>query len=156
MGYPLVASPDSRQRPRLLVVDDELSTVFALRSFFALAGFDVDCAAGSAEGLNLLERNEYAAVITDLHLTPARCGEGMALARCARRRNPRACVVMLSAFGTESTEEEALSSGIDMYRTKPVELPRLTADIEHVLHGRAQTESAANRQPGTVAPTDDI
>jgi DNA-binding response OmpR family regulator len=130
----LPATTALRQRPRLLVVEDEISTIFALRSFFAPTGYDVDCAGGPTEGLRLLETNEYEAVITDLHLTPARRGEGMAIAREARQRNPRACVVLLTAYGTESTEDEARRCGVDVYRTKPVELPRLTFDIERVRH----------------------
>jgi DNA-binding response OmpR family regulator len=125
------------RRPRLLVVEDEVSTVFALRSFFALAGYDVDCASGALEGVTLLERNDYVAVITDLHLTPSRRGEGMTVARCARLRNPHACVVMLTAYGSDSTEQEARRSGVDVYRTKPVELAPLTSDIERVRQGYA-------------------
>ena len=121
-----------RQRPRMLVVEDEVSTVFALRSFFAPTGYDVDCAATPFDGLRLLDRNEYEAVITDLHLTPLRRAEGLNIATHARRRNPRACVVMLTAYGSESTEQEAQQCGVDIYRTKPVELPRLTSDIERV------------------------
>jgi two-component system, chemotaxis family, sensor kinase CheA len=129
-------APRSR-RPRLLVVEDEVSTLFALRSFFAPTGYDVDCAAGPNDAVLLLERNQYEAVITDLHLTPARRGEGMAIALAARARNPRACIVLLTAYGAQSTEDEARRSGVDVYRTKPVELPRLTFDIERVRHGYA-------------------
>ncbi len=135
MGSALNVPHADHPRPRLLVVEDELLTVFALRSFFALAGYEVDCAAGPAEGLGLLDRNEYDAVITDLHLTPTRRSEGMAIARSARLRNAHACVVMLTAYGTESTEQEARRCGVNVYRTKPVELPWLTNDIERVLNG---------------------
>lgn len=122
------------QRTRLLVVDDELGTVFALRSFFALAGYDVDCAAGCDEGLNLLHSHDYDAVITDLHLTPGRRGEGLNIVESARQRNPHACVVMLTAYGNESTQEEAARRGVDVYQTKPVELPLLMRHIERVVN----------------------
>jgi DNA-binding response OmpR family regulator len=133
-------------RPRLLVVEDEISTIFALRSFFAPTGYDVDCAAGPTEGIRLLDQNAYEAVITDLHLTPARRGEGLSVAREARRRNPLACVVLLTAYGSESTEEDARRCGVDVYRTKPVELPRLTFDIERVRHSYQAAAPQADRQ----------
>jgi CheY-like chemotaxis protein len=117
----------------MLVVEDELPTVFALRSFFALAGYDVDCAAGPGDGLLLLEKHAYDAIITDLHLSPGRRSEGISIAARARQRNPRACVVMLTAYGSDSTEEEAARSGVNVYQTKPVELLRLMSDIERVL-----------------------
>lgn len=135
-----------RQRPRLLVVEDEVSTVFALRSFFTATGSDVDCAANPFEGLRLLDRNEYEAIITDLHLTPLRRAEGLSIAKHARCRNPRACVVMLTAYGSEAIEQEAQQCGVDIYRTKPVELPRLAGDIERVRqeHSDGQQRPAAH------------
>ncbi len=120
-------------RTRLLVVEDEISTVFALRSFFALDGYDVDCAAGPRDGLLLLDRRRYDAVITDLQLTPRRNAEGMTIAVRARERNPHACIVLLTAFGSEATERRARQAGVDLYFTKPVELPALRTSIDSVL-----------------------
>ena len=120
-------------RTRLLVVEDEMTTVFALRSFFALAGYDVDCSAGLRDGLLLLERRAYDAIITDLQLTPTRKAEGFTISACARARNPDACIVMLTAFGSQATERRAHDVGVDLYLTKPVELPALRAAIDNVL-----------------------
>jgi DNA-binding response OmpR family regulator len=138
MGPASNALQSTAQRSRLLVVDDELGTVFALRSFFALAGYEVDCASGRDEGLNFLNRHSYDAVITDLHLTPGRCSEGLNIAENARQRNPLACVVMLTAYGSEATQEEAARCGVDVYQTKPVELPLLMRHIERVVNGHAR------------------
>jgi DNA-binding response OmpR family regulator len=110
-----------------------MSTVFALRSFFALAGYDVDCAAGPRDGLLLLDRRHYDAIITDLQLTPRRNAEGIGIAAHARECNPGACIVMLTAFGSDATERRARLSGVDLYFTKPVELPELRASIDNVL-----------------------
>jgi DNA-binding response OmpR family regulator len=129
-------SPD-RRRARLLVVENELSTIFALRSFFALAGFEVDCAAGTRDGLHLLDRHAYDAVITDLQLTPARASEGFDIAQHARDRNPEACLVMLTAYGSEITERRAQRCGVDLYFTKPVSLPDLQDAIDLVLAERS-------------------
>ena len=112
-------------RIRLLVVENEVSTIFALRSFFALGGFEVDCALGRYDGLQLLERRAYDAVLTDLQLTPERSSEGFDIAEHARERNPRACIVLLTAYGSEGTEQRAARCGVDLYFTKPVSLPHL-------------------------------
>jgi DNA-binding response OmpR family regulator len=113
-----------------------MSTIFALRSFFALDGYDVDCAAGPRDGLLLLDRHPYDAVITDLQLTPCRNAEGLTIAARARDRNPHACIVMLTAFGSEATERRARAAGVDLYFTKPVELPSLRNSIDVVLGER--------------------
>jgi DNA-binding NarL/FixJ family response regulator len=123
------------RRIRLLLVEDELSTVFAMREFFAQAGYDVDCASGPNEATLLLDRHQYDAVITDLHLTVHRAGEGLRMAWQARRRNPKACIVMLTGFDDDTTEEEARRCGVDMYEAKPVELSHLSAFVDLALTG---------------------
>ena len=133
-GQPAHRAPSAR-RVRLLLVEDELSTVFAMREFFAQSGYDVDCASGLEASAVLLDQHRYDAVITDLHLTVHRKGDGMRVAWHARRRNPEACIVMLTGFGNETTEEEARRCGVDMYQAKPVELGQLSAFVEHAVNG---------------------
>src|ERR1700704_3981806 len=125
------AAPPSRIR--LLIVEDELSTAFAVREFFALAGYDVDCAAGLRDTDILLAHNAYEAVITDLHLGAERRSEGLLVARHTRRRNPDACIVMLSGYGSDTAAEEAERNGVDMYHSKPVALEQLRQFIETTL-----------------------
>jgi DNA-binding response OmpR family regulator len=74
----------------------------------------------------------------------------MRIAAHARRRNPQACVVMLTAYGSEATEQQARRCGVDVYQTKPVELPRLTVDIERVL--TTSTRTAAVEMPAAGSP----
>ena len=133
----VLSSEPGNSRPRLLIVEDDLAAIFALRHFFAVAGYDVDCAAGPIEAFRLLDQNPYHAVITDLHLLPGRHSEGMRVAAHARTRNPQACVVMLTGNGSDLTEAEALRSGVDVFRTKPIELGHLATCVRSVMtdHG---------------------
>lgn len=138
MRYPYamrpVSEPDRQESqpsaPRLLIVEDEISTVFAMREFFSFNGYRVDCASGESDAMALLDRSPYDVVITDLHLTPHRCAEGMAVLARARSRNPRALIVMLTAYASEGSEHEAHSNGVNLYETKPVGLAKLAASIE--------------------------
>lgn len=134
-------------RIRLLVVEDEPSTVFAMREFFGQAGYEVDSASELEGAAALLEAHVYEAVITDLHLTKLRQGEGMLVASHARRRNPQACIVMLTGYGNEATEERAQRCGVDMYQTKPVALPHLRAFVNLVLGREADGAPAAEGDP---------
>ncbi len=111
------------QRVRLLIVEDDPSTVLAMREFFSQTGYEVDAASALAEATDLLDRRSYDAVITDLHLTTQRFGEGMKVAWHARLSHPHACIVMLTGYAADTTEEEAYRCGVDMYQMKPVELP---------------------------------
>jgi CheY-like chemotaxis protein len=89
-------------------------------------------------------------VITDLHLTPHRCAEGMAVLARARSRNPRALIVMLTAYASEGSEHEALSHGVNLYETKPVGLAKLAALIESARSdGPVQTKAKTNEWGGS-------
>src|SRR5262245_43825246 len=116
--------------PRLLIVEDEISTVFAMREFFSFNGYRVDCASGEADAMAFLDRGPYDVVITDLHLSPHRCAEGMAVLSRARSRTPQALIVTLTADGAGGSEHAAYSNGVNLYETKPVGLAKLAASIE--------------------------
>ena len=125
--------PPHTRRLRLLLVEDDVSTVFAMREFFAHAGYDVDCASALGDAVTFLDDRPYDAVITDLHLTPRRRGEGLKVAWHARRFHPHACIVMLTAYAGDTTEEEAASCGVDVFQTKPIDLPELAASVDVAL-----------------------
>lgn len=139
--------------PKLLIVEDEISTVFAMREFFSFNGYQVDCAPGETEAMAFLDRGAYDVVITDLHLTPHRCAEGMAVLARARSRNPRALIVMLTAYGSEGSEHEAYSHGVNLYETKPVGLAKLAASIEAArADGSAHAMGKTNGEWGGSCP----
>ena len=146
MGPVSDLGPRAGDAPRLLIVEDEIATVFAMREFFTYTGYQVDCATSVHEAVALLDRNPYAVVITDLHLTPHRCGEGMTVLTSARTRNPHALIVMLTAYASEGSQREASNGGVNLYQTKPVGLAELAARIES---GRRQGSRAARTGDGT-------
>jgi DNA-binding response OmpR family regulator len=139
-----------RGAPRLLIVEDEISTVFAMREFFSFNGYRVDCAADERDAIALLDGSSYDVVITDLHLTPQRCAEGMSVLARARSRNPKALIVMLTAYASEGSETEAFGNGVNLYETKPVGLAKLAASIEAARGDR--TSSNTNGEWGGSCP----
>jgi len=139
-----------QQEPRpvgakLLIVEDEISTVFAMREFFSFHGYQVDCATGAPDAMALLDRSPYDVVITDLHLTPHRCAEGMTVLARARSLNPNALLVMLTAYASDGSEHEAYCSGVNLYETKPVGLAKLAACIESARKDRPARASMSTR-----------
>ena len=139
--------------PRLLIVEDEVSTVFAIREFFAFNGYVVDCAACPPDAMLFLTRHRYDIVITDLHLTPYRCAEGMSVLDRARTLNPDALIIMLTAYATEGSEEDAYKHGATLFETKPIGLAELAARIEAVREGHGFAPPSHPRQEwGSTCP----
>ena len=139
----MFGQPERPRVLRLLIVEDEISTVFAMREFFAFEGYQVDCAGGAMDAMRLLDVNRYDVVITDLHLTPSRRAEGMMVLTRARTLNPRALIVMLTAYGSEESEREAYRCGVTLYETKPVGLVVLAARIEAALNHESSAPQAS-------------
>jgi len=124
------------RRTRLLIVEDELSIAFALREFFGSGGYAVDCAMSVAECERLLAANEYAVIITDVHLTPSCRGEGLDLVRRAHQAWPDIRAIVLTAYGSAHLEQEARESGADAFFAKPMALPVLASMIESFVSGQ--------------------
>lgn len=115
-------------RERILLVEDEDSVLFAIREYFTLRGHRVHGAADSETAAQLLAAQSFSWVVTDLHLTPARSGEGLAVVRLARNVGADR-IVLLTAHGAPEVVRAAEESGADGVIAKPVRL----ADLERFL-----------------------
>jgi DNA-binding response OmpR family regulator len=117
------------KRNRLLIVDDEDAILVAMREYFSMRGFDVDCARQGKRALALLEQSRYAVVIADLRLKGSHSTEGFEVADEVRDRWPRTRVVLLTAYGSPRIEREARKHGVDALLYKPHPLPDLAAIV---------------------------
>jgi two-component system response regulator AtoC len=105
---------------RVLVVDDEEG----VRSFIAEAlageGLHVVTAQDGQEAAELVERQSFHLVITDLKMPRL---DGMALLRKLRAETPETEVIILTAYGTVDTAVEAMKLGALDYLSKPLSGP---------------------------------
>ncbi len=110
------------KNPRLLVVDDEVQYLGSLGRAFS-GSFEVDTAETLEQSVAKLDSNNYDAVLTDLQLTSGG-SEGMEVITYARKKLPRAVIVMNSAamLPGSDLEKQALSLGADKAVKKPIAL----------------------------------
>jgi DNA-binding NtrC family response regulator len=120
---------------RMLVVDDEPPIVFALSEYFAERGFVVDTARELAEARELVARNRYALVITDLRLSGSMGAEGLELITLLRSREPRTGIVLLTGYGSPEIEREAHGRGVDVFLQKPIPLAAVAAIADRLVSG---------------------
>jgi DNA-binding NtrC family response regulator len=101
-------------KPAVLIVDDERPTREGLRA--ALEDlYDVYVAEDAASALELLERETFAVLLTDLRLPKE---DGMKLiARAKSLAKPPICILM-TAYGSEDVAVEAMKRGADDYIAK--------------------------------------
>ncbi len=105
----------SRERPRVLVCDDEQQILRALRVILRDAGFEALPAGDVSQALDVAAVHRPDAAIIDLLLPD---GDGIELCRRLREWS-EIPVIVLSAIGDEDAKVRALAAGADDYVTKP-------------------------------------
>ena len=129
---------------QILIVDDNRQSALALQKNLRLEGYKSDVAASAQEALELLEANDYAAIVADLRMPGM---SGIELCEETKRRRPQTEVVILTAFGTINSAVEAVKKGATDYLTKPVDFDRLSAVLRRVVElRRLRAENRALRQ----------
>jgi len=123
------------KKPRILVVDDELSIIKFLRANLEAKGYNVLAAMDGAQALQTFEMELPDLVVLDIMMPKM---DGFEVCRRLREWS-QVPVIMLSALGDEGDKVKCLDLGADDYITKPFGASELTARVRAVLR---RTEAA--------------
>ena len=127
--------------PHILVIDDELQILRAMRTILAEKQFKVTTASRGEEGLTLAATNEPDIVILDLGLPDM---DGVEV--CARLREWTQCpIIILSVRDGERDKVAALDQGADDYLTKPFSIEELLARVRVALRHSTRTQGTQNK-----------
>lgn len=125
----------TRQKVRILVVDDDPDTVKMLASMLTADGHHLGVAHNLHEAFDLI-REPWDIVISDLGLPD---GSGLDVARRFRRVPSKPRLIALSGYGSDGDVKASREAGFELHIVKPVDLARLRRLIDYV---------AANANPG--------
>ncbi|MFP5466835.1 MAG: sigma-54-dependent transcriptional regulator [Gammaproteobacteria bacterium] len=146
-----MAATPSAQPASILVVDDEpdLRTLYELT--LLREGHSVAAAGSLSEARDLLIRQRFDVLITDMRLPD---GLGLELLRdIAQGQRAERCIV-ITAYGSAENAVEALKSGAFDYLTKPVDLRQLRTAVVEALqsqrHLPAATHDAGSGRQGAT------
>src|ERR1041384_1236925 len=109
---------------KLLVVDDEESLRITTAAIFENEGYVVDTASSGDEAIDLMSKEDYDLVLTDLHMEG---GDGLSVLNQIRRHAPLTISVVLTGFASVESAIAALQEGAYDYLVKP-------CDIESMKH----------------------
>ena len=119
---------------RVLVVDDDEAIRALLDELLEEEGYEVETVETGEEGLRVLERELFDAVLLDLNL-PGMSGLNTLAAAPALQTDAQ--FIVMTAFGGVETAVEAMKRGAFDYLTKPVRPEELVVVLERALR---QTE----------------
>jgi CheY-like chemotaxis protein len=120
----------SKTSPSILVVDDEADTCRNLSDILTDLGYDVDTALDGFAALGLARKKCYDIALLDLKMPGM---DGLALYRELRKLCAETVAIVVTAYASKATAEEALAAGAWNVLPKPVDFPRLMALVEEAL-----------------------
>ena len=110
-------------KPRLLVVDNEIDICNFVKSFFEIRGFEVLTALNGDEAMAVLSEKKPDIVILDIMMRTDE--EGLDYLPRMKKALPAAKVLMVTGVDDEKSVEKAKAMGADDYITKPLILEYL-------------------------------
>jgi signal transduction histidine kinase len=118
---------------RLLVVDDEESLRITTAAIFEKEGYIVDVASSGDQAIELLSKEDYDLVLTDLHMEG---GDGLSVLNRIRCQAPLTISVVLTGFASVESAIAALQEGAYDYLIKPCDIETMKHTIRRGVEHR--------------------
>src|SRR6266480_149498 len=115
---------------RILVVEDEENLNWSIVNSLRKDGYFVRGVMNGAEAIRILWSEEYDVVISDLKMPGA---DGFELLQWIRAHRQKTRLIMVTAFGSASTRNQALEGGVVSYLEKPLDLHQLKEELRRLL-----------------------
>lgn len=115
---------------KILLIEDEIKMANSIKQGLEENGYLVDIALDGYLGLQMISRNSYSLVITDLMMPVM---DGLAFTQLLRKNGNQVPVIMVTALGTTEDKLKGFEVGSDDYIVKPFEFEELTARVRAVM-----------------------
>jgi len=132
----------SQEKPRVLVVEDDLSILTGVSMNLRFEGYEVLQAQDGARGLEIAVGDQPDLIVLDLMMPRL---NGYEVLRELRSRGVKTPVLVLSAKGMERDKVLGLDLGADDYVVKPFGVAELLARVKAVLRRRWGEDGQAVR-----------
>ncbi|MDH5661524.1 MAG: response regulator [Elusimicrobiota bacterium] len=107
---------------RILVVDDDPNIREACVEYLRMNRYSVDESKNGEECLQLLKKDYYQIILTDLMMPGV---DGIGVLKAAKKEYPQSDVIIMTAYGTIENAVEAMKLGAYDYITKPFKIDEL-------------------------------
>ncbi len=125
-----MTAPQTNPSPSILVVDDDVDTCNNLSDILSDLGYRVTTAHDGLSALELIRRQPFDVALLDLKMPGM---DGLELYREIKQLRAGTVAIIVSAFASEATRQEALAAGAWQVLAKPVDFPRLLGLVDEAL-----------------------
>ena len=128
--------------PKILLAEDNEDNRDLLERRLSRRGYEVVLAMDGGQAVEKARSNRPDLILMDMNMPVL---DGWEATRQIKAEDGASAppIIALTAHAMSGDREKALEAGCDDYHTKPVELPRLLAQIEALLEGRGQATAAS-------------
>src|SRR5512135_2940517 len=116
-----------KEKPRILVVDDEESHRMMLRAVLEESGYSIAEAADGPEAIRAVDEEPFDLILLDIRMTTM---DGIEALTEIRKISPFVPVLMMTAYASVKTAVEALKARAFEYLTKPLDIEEWKGLIE--------------------------
>ena len=127
---------NKNHKPSLLIAEDERNTRDILLRFLRQE-YEVTLAEDGERALNILKKNNFDLLLTDLRMPGA---DGMDILRTALKKNPPPACIVVTAYGSVENAVEAMKEGAFDFITKPLNFDRLEILLKRAVESRQLKE----------------
>jgi len=115
---------------RILVVDDDKDMCLLISEILQEESYEVNISYNGEDALSKIKENSYDLVILDYKLFGI---SGLVVLKKARQVKPSIKVIMISAFGDDSTKAMARELGAFDFIDKPFDIKRFIQAVQDIL-----------------------
>lgn len=119
------------EKERILVVDDEKDVRDMVSRIIQHIGYNAVTAENGKEAIELLRKEPFTVMITDLKMPEM---DGFELMRHVKNEFPQIYIICMTAHGYQYSYMDVISQGATDYITKPFTVDEFNAKLKRVLH----------------------
>lgn len=118
------------QTVKILVIDDDESGREALSMLLQTTGYDVSSAATGMDALDLIDREQFHVIVSDLFLPDK---SGLDILQEVQKNSPTTEVIVVTGHASAQTAVRAMKEGAFDYITKPIDFDELKIVVAKAL-----------------------
>lgn len=123
----------SRQKPKILLVDDNIRIVDLLGRLLVNLGFEVKKAYEGESAVKISKSMLPDVILLDIGLPGIDGFETAQLLRAQHKNNcPQMKIIAVSGYGTKEDKKKAIKSGFDFHMTKPISMDEIKKILNNV------------------------
>ncbi len=115
---------------KILIVDDDKEVLSSFQRALSSDGYDITAVSCGIKALNLIKKNEYNVVLTDIVMPEV---NGVRILEETNRTSPETKVILITGYGSIDTSVEALRKNASDYIVKPCDREELRIRIKSAI-----------------------